>query len=443
MTSIPPTPAVLKLGYRNPGHLLFSYCAHLSKGRLWVRSPRPLAVGTPVKLEIVVPGQRWTERLHATVSCSRSRTDGYGPPGMGLCLENHEPMLGELIDRMVPLSSPCRVDLVGANAYSTRHLAAMTQTFMECRVEHRELRDDVLLRCAGADLVVVDLEIDETLGLDLLRTLADQPNAPTLVVLMQDLTTPQAQEAAGLAHVAQLPLERNEFRRAMIRALAQTCWLGAHRVVNIHDTMPTAALHGPPPKQKPTRLRTASPQTEVPKLRPSAESNWSVHTSWRKPPTRAKTKGALVSDEIYDASPSDPLTTSSEDMDKALEQAGLAISQEELQAPAANEGPSEDAPTHASGKGVEDTLEPGVVDQDVGPEDANAAGLCFAQTAPTNCAPAKKEACGQGDSEPSAASTAANPRLAPCASPKEASALCKTLEGVSPEPSPEELRKTA
>lgn len=283
MTTAPdiqPHPTTLKLGFRNPGHFLFSYCSHLCRNYLWVRSPDPLPEGTSVKLEFVIPGQRWTERLAARVIQSQSQADRRGPPGMGLALEPCEAILGELADRMVPLSQPCRVDMVGANAFSTRHLAAITQAFMDCRIEHRELREEVALRCTGADLVIVDLEVQEELGLELVCSLAEEPNAPTLVVLCQDLDTPAARISAQLAQVAQLPLERNEFRQAMQKALSQTCWLGAQQALRVNDTMPNAAIVPPTPIKRPVRLRTASPDLSVSSLRPSTESEWSVHTSW-------------------------------------------------------------------------------------------------------------------------------------------------------------------
>lgn len=281
----PALPITLTLGYRNPGHLLFSYFTHLSKGRLWVRSADPLAVGTSVKLELVIPGQSWTELLHAQVDYNSQTPEHRGPQGMNLALQDAEPMLGKLVDRLVPLTQPCRVDLVGANAFSTRHLAAITQTFMECRIEHRELRQDVALRCSGADLVVVDLEIEPTLGLRLVETLSDSPNAPALVVLCQDLSAPTAQAAARLAPLAQLPVERDGFRQAMLHSLGHTCWLGKHRVASLHDPVVPSFRTPAVSSSQALRLRTQQEQpSPVTELRPSAETDWSVDTSWSAPP---------------------------------------------------------------------------------------------------------------------------------------------------------------
>lgn len=303
MTASPPT---LKLGYRNPGHLLFTYCAYLSRGELWVRSPEPYDEGTELRLEFAVPGHRWTERLAATVSQRRTHASLHSPPGMKLKVAPSE-ALEELVDRLVPLSSPCRVQLVGANAFSTRHVASITQTVMDCRIEHRELREDVLPRCAGSDLVVVDLDVNEDVAISLISALADQPNAPTLVVLSSDLRSEAAHQAARMAHIARLPLEAREFRRALLCALSQTCWLGQHRVANIMDkvpVLPDAPEQKAPPKQ-PIRLRAASPSASIPPIVEREPSqDWEADTSWNDPHAKVATSS---SQDIYDAPASSPV----------------------------------------------------------------------------------------------------------------------------------------
>lgn len=289
---------ILKLGYRNPGHLLFTYCAYLSRGELWVRSPDPFPKGTELKLEFAIPGHRWTERLAANVSATRSQASRHGPPGMHLKLSACEDRLADLVDRLVPLSSPCRVQLVGANAFSTRHVASITQTVMDCRIEHRELREDVLPRCAGADLIVIDLDVDEDVAISLISELGDQPNAPTMVVLCSDLSSDAAQKAAQTAHVARLPLEASEFRRALLRSLSQTCWLGQHRVANIVDKVQAVPESPAQPLPKtPIRLRAASPSASIPLISERKSSaTWSADTSW----SSAAPELSTSAQDIYD-----------------------------------------------------------------------------------------------------------------------------------------------
>lgn len=296
MTASPP---IVKLGYRNPGHLLFTYCAYLSRGELWVRSPDPLPKGTELKLEFAIPGHRWTERLTAKVNATRSEASWHGPAGMHLKLSACEDTLADLIDRLVPLSRPCRVQLVGANAFSTRHVASITQTVMDCRIEHRELREDVLPRCAGADLVVIDLDVHEDVAISLISELGDQPNAPTMVVLCSDLSSDAAHKAAQMAHIARLPLEASEFRRALLRSLSQTCWLGQHRVANIIDKV-QAAPESPaaPLPNEPIRLRAASPSASIPLISErESSSTWSADTSWNN---NSVPQLASSTQDIYD-----------------------------------------------------------------------------------------------------------------------------------------------
>ena len=228
-------PIVLRVGYRNAGQFLVSYCTNLSRGGVFVRTPTPLTPGTTVRLDLKIPGRDSLTAVMATVRWVRERANRFGPPGMGLAFDNLEHSLGFAIDGLVAEAQPLRIDLVGPNALGSRHLGALVQSLLNCKVHHRELRRHVARRCATADLVIVDLQPQNAEALSLLESLATSVDAPPVMALCASSEQELAQTASEHARVVSTPVDRGEFQRSILETLSQVTWIREKRAT------PTAA----------------------------------------------------------------------------------------------------------------------------------------------------------------------------------------------------------
>ena len=183
---------VLRLQYRNAGHLLVSYCTNLSRGGLFVATEQPLPKGSRLTLAIEAPGQALPIHLEAFVRWSRPAGSPDGPAGMGVSFDSVDDRLGTWIDDIVGDFSPLRIEIVGDPARAWRHISALLRSLVTCQTRHHPLTMDDLAPLVGADLVIVDVEGHPPQAVAMLQRLAElSPPPPTLALV--------SERASGLA----------------------------------------------------------------------------------------------------------------------------------------------------------------------------------------------------------------------------------------------------
>jgi uncharacterized protein (TIGR02266 family) len=212
---------VLRVTYRNAGHMLVSYCTNLSRGGLFVATPTPLPRRSSLRLELRVPGLVEAMSFDAEVRWVREQDSDDGPAGMGVAFaDDLEQLLGERIDHMVEAYHPVRVELVGEPRGGWTSLANLLRSLVACEVRYHPLVDASAEAWRAADLVVFDLDAHPSHGLALLGQLAlGRPRPPTLALCPARQVSVR-ERAAAHARVLALPIERAELQAAVLEALA-------------------------------------------------------------------------------------------------------------------------------------------------------------------------------------------------------------------------------
>lgn len=284
----------LRVAFRSPSHFLVSYCTNVHQGILFVQSEQNFALGEELQLSLQVPGQSSSHLLPATVCWTRDRATMQGPPGVGLSFEGVEKLLAPVVDRLVQIAQPLRIDLVGANAYTTRHLASSVQTAIDCRIQHRELRHDVVQRCMGSDLVLVDLDSNPRAALETIEQLAQSPAAPAILALCDEEDQTTLEAASQWAYLTTYPVDHRALRERIIQGLAQCSKSPGQGRSHMQDTMPLATVSAAPRPRAP-RCESGSegPSSTRParlSLHPSHRQKtaqpWLVDASWQQRPQR-------------------------------------------------------------------------------------------------------------------------------------------------------------
>lgn len=212
---------VLRVQYRNAGHLLVSYCTNLSRGGLFVPSQEPLPAGTRITLALGVPGQEEPADLQAEVRWVRRYDAPEGPAGMGLAFEDVDDVLGSRIDGIVTDFEPMRIVLVGDRPQAIASLGAKVRSLVACETTHKAVTPDIAPMLASVDLVVVDVDSAPGPALELLGKLATLETPPPRLALCDPKSTNTWTKVMTLARVVKTPIDSDELRTSVLETLTQ------------------------------------------------------------------------------------------------------------------------------------------------------------------------------------------------------------------------------
>ena len=195
----PRTPAILRITYESAGVLKTDYAENISRGGLFISTDEPMAVGTPVQLELNCVGTRIKIPVQGVVRWSGMRSPGDDlPPVMGLGVELDEledPVkrahLEALVDAAFDPAGPVdtraqfKILLIDPNAYAREMfrngLLALTR-------EALEVEDGVsameLCRGVQFDLFIVELRTPEMDGTEVIRRIRRQFSQSTPIFAM-------------------------------------------------------------------------------------------------------------------------------------------------------------------------------------------------------------------------------------------------------------------
>ena len=189
-------PATIKVRYSTAGGFLISYSLNLSKGGIFIETPAPLPIGTPLTLQIEIPGTKEICSIGGTVAWTRTETDDNNLSGMGVAFDALDETVGHHIDNMVAGFPGIHILLVSGKSKTSRSkYGGRLRNMLTCRVTEvggaisaiDELAKDV-------DLVVADLDRAGRDGLSLMHWI--QEKAPALVPVVAIASTPEMQHEA-------------------------------------------------------------------------------------------------------------------------------------------------------------------------------------------------------------------------------------------------------
>lgn len=212
---------VLRLGYRNAGHLLVSYCTNLSRGGLFVPSAQPLAPGSRLRVQLTLPGHGNPTELEAIVRWSRQFDANEGPAGMGLAFDDVDDVLGERIDGLVADFAPLSVYIVGDQPAVRAHVAAQVRSLVSCETVEHECDPRLAEDLADGDLVVIDTDSAPEDALSLLANLAGGTPKPPLVGLCDPRDAERHRGVLRFARVVATPVDVDELRTCVLETVTE------------------------------------------------------------------------------------------------------------------------------------------------------------------------------------------------------------------------------
>jgi uncharacterized protein (TIGR02266 family) len=217
-------PATIKVRYSTAGGFLVSYSLNLSKGGMFIETPSPLAEGTPLSIQLEIPGTDALCTIEGTVMWTRSEPDDNNLPGMGVAFSQLDEKVGHLIDNLVAGFPGIHILLVrGKSTTSRSKYGGRLRNLLTCRVTEvggtisaiDELAEDV-------DLVVADLDRAGREGLSLLHWI--QERAANRVPVVAIATSPELQQDAlrlGADQILTAKSSPVDFRTGVLDALAR------------------------------------------------------------------------------------------------------------------------------------------------------------------------------------------------------------------------------
>ncbi len=211
---------VMRLQYRNAGHLLVSYCTNLSRGGLFVPATDPLPPGTRITLSLAIPGGRDAE-LEAEVRWVRQFDSDDGPAGMGLAFEGVDDVLGDSIDAIVSQFAPLEIAVVGDRASVRTHVAAQVRTLVSCTTQTHGIGERPASDYASHDLVIVDADSAFDRAVVLLEGLGALDPPPPRLVLCSARDAERRREVARLARVVNSPVDADELRTSVLETVTE------------------------------------------------------------------------------------------------------------------------------------------------------------------------------------------------------------------------------
>lgn len=211
---------VMRLQYRNAGHLLVSYCTNLSRGGLFVPATDPLPPGTRITLSLAIPGAD-DAQLEAEVRWVRQFDADEGPAGMGLSFEDVDDVLGDRIDFIVSDFAPLEIAIVGDRGPVRSHIAAQVRTLVSCVTSTHAMRELQAADYASHDLVIVDADSAFEAALELLEGLGDLKSPPPRLVLCSARNSERRRKVTGLARVVNSPVDAEELRTSVLETVTE------------------------------------------------------------------------------------------------------------------------------------------------------------------------------------------------------------------------------
>jgi uncharacterized protein (TIGR02266 family) len=215
-------PFVVQAEFRTAASFLVAYSVNLSRGALFLETEHDVPSGSPIGVDLGVPGVTMPIELAGIVAWRRGIDSPEGPPGIGIELADIGP-LGPPIDQLVAHFHGIQVLLLSGDRQDRTTLARLIKSIVTT-AEVAQAADAEVAKTALApelDLVVLDIDFETERALDTLRTArALEPRVPIVAITANAMLREQAR-AEGADETASNPPPFTELQVVLVRALSR------------------------------------------------------------------------------------------------------------------------------------------------------------------------------------------------------------------------------
>ncbi len=215
-------PYAVAVEFRTASSFLVAYSVNLSRGGLFVETATVIPEGSPVTVDLHIPGTG-PASLNGVVAWCRPPDSAEGPPGLGVEFQDVAPQLGGVIDLLVGTFRGVHVLLLSGHNQDRTALARSIKSIIATAdvVQAQTVATALSLMSPELDLVVIDLDFDTEGGLTTLRAAKSQVPPVPAIALMANPKLREHARRDGADELASNPPPFAELQLALVRALAK------------------------------------------------------------------------------------------------------------------------------------------------------------------------------------------------------------------------------
>lgn len=215
-------PYAVAVEFRTASSFLVAYSVNLSRGGLFVETPTEIPSGSPVTVDLNIPGAGAVS-LNGIVAWFRGAESTEGPTGLGIEFQDVAPQLGGVIDSLIGSFRGVHVLLLSGHHQDRTTLARSIKSIIATAevMQAQTVATALSLMSSEIDLLVVDLDADTEGGLATLRAAKAQTPPVPAVALMANSKLREHARRDGADELASNPPPFAELQIALVRALAK------------------------------------------------------------------------------------------------------------------------------------------------------------------------------------------------------------------------------
>jgi len=219
----PRLPYAVQVQFRTASSFLVAYSVNLSRGGMFVETEADIPAGSPLTVELAVPGIGTTQ-LQGIAVWRRGREDASaGPPGIGVELADVAPQLGAVIDKLASNFRGVQVLVLSGDRQDRTTLARSIKSIFSTAEITQAVDAQTATRVLTheVDVAIVDVDFDLEGALTTIRTAkAQQPPVPTIAITSNANYRERAVEA-GCDELLANPPPFADLQVVLVRALGK------------------------------------------------------------------------------------------------------------------------------------------------------------------------------------------------------------------------------
>ena len=215
-------PTSIKVHFRKASSLLFAYSVNISRGGLFLATEKTFENGTPVELELEIPGIGAT-MVKGDVSWARHEDSEQGPKGIGIKFSYLDEKLSSFIDHLVSNFLEVKFLVFSADVSDGKNMARMLRSIIgSAQVDFCKNQKELAeLQMESFDLILIDVDEDEDEAWQVIKALKNHPSKVPVLALASTDELKKESVSCGSLGVADNPPQFNNLRLAVIKTISE------------------------------------------------------------------------------------------------------------------------------------------------------------------------------------------------------------------------------
>ena len=215
-------PYAVEVNFRTASSFLVAYSLNLSRGGLFIETEQPVAIDTPVSLQLTIP-TAGAVTVNGTVSWRREHRDENGPAGIGVAFSDLGEALATIIDELVAQYAGLTVLLLCPDLQQrstlSRTIRSIFSTAEVVSADDYGLAGDLL--DDNIDLVIIDGDSNPVAARETIGLAHRRPSPIPIVTFTADRDRYDELRSSGSDEVTDNPPPFADLQRCVVRAMGR------------------------------------------------------------------------------------------------------------------------------------------------------------------------------------------------------------------------------